>query len=471
VVIEVEPAAAAVLSSPNNIIGNVYCWEAPGYNPGNATFSNGNTGVCSNAGEIEPVISEFWNSCDGGYIIYDYSGTDNCGNELIPIVLKVSVLPDTYAPVGECVPYEETVASIEDVPQPDQLQDYFDQVAAEYYDDCGTVVVEVIGDTGTPECDEQGLFERIYTVEISDKCGNVLGECSITFSGNCNQYICTLTQKFYGNPDDALFGVSSEEIVNILIEDGNNPVIVGEGDCSVIIDDVQCVQTMLNTYGPSVSLPSGLGGSCDGTTNALVNQILTTTLNIRYNQILNPNGQIDFGGLLLSDLCMNIPGHISNNLSDNPNVNDLLKYANEFIGCQCTSTCDQFLPNMSELTGLFWGINSRFNRCQVPGPCPFDLDDTPIIGQDFGGSNNTSIELYPNPTNEVINLKLVDGLGKRCTIEIFDALGQKVGERNYNSLDQNTLQFDVHDYQSGMHWITIKLDGFDQVTKKFLIVK
>ena len=470
IVIQVEPAAPAVLSAPDYNNENVYCWQANNYTIGNATYSNGNSGTCGNSGEIEPVITELWNNCDGGYIIYDYSGTDNCGNELTPIVLKVAVLPDTYAPVGGCAPYEETIALIEDVPQPDELQYYFDQVASGYYDDCGDVVVTVIDDTGNPECDEQGFFERVYTVEISDKCGNVAGECSITFSGNCNQYICTLTQKFYGNPVDDLFGVSSAEIVNTLIDAGNNPVVVGNGDCGITLDNTQCIQTMLNTYGPSVSLPSGFAGACDGTNNALVNQIITTTLNIRYNQMLNPNGQIDLGGVLLDDLCMNIPGFILNDLPDNPTINDLLKYANDFIACQCTSTCGDFQPNMAELTNIFWGLNSRFNRCKVPGPCPFDFDEIPNNGQN-SSANNTTIELFPNPTKDMINLKLVDDFGKTCTVEVFDALGQKVGERTYENLDQYILQFNVHEYQNGIYWITIKLDGFDQVTKKFLIVK
>lgn len=471
IVIQVEPAPPAVLSPPEGFLNNLNCWEVAGYYPGNATFTNGNSGVCGNSGEIEPIVTELWNTCDGGFIIYDYIGTDNCGNELNPIVLKVSILPDTYAPVGECVPFEGTVSSIEDIPDVDQLQDYFDQVAAGYIDYCGDVVVEVIGDTGVPQCDEQGTFERIYTVEVSDKCGNVIGECSITFSGNCDEYICTLTQKFYGNPDDELFGVSSSDIVNTLIDNGNNPIAIGYGNCVSVIDDLTCIQDMLNSFGPSVSLPSGFGGSCDGTSsNALVNQILTTTLNIRYNQMMNPNGQIDFGGFLLSDACMNIPGFISNNLPANPNVNDLLKYANDFIACQCTSTCGEYQPNMAELTNLFWGLNSRFNRCHVPGPCPLDLGQLPNNGQ-TNMTDNTSIELYPNPTSDLINLKLVDGFGKTCTLEIFDALGQKVGEKVYQDLDQNVLQIDVQRYQNGMHWITIELDGFDRVTKKFMIVK
>jgi hypothetical protein len=279
-----------------------------------------------------------------------------------------------------------------------------------------------------------------------------------------------MTQKFYGNPVDELFGVSSAEIVNTLIDAGNNPVVVGNGDCGITLDNTQCIQTMLNTYGASVSLPSGFAGACDGTNNALVNQIITTTLNIRYNQMMNQNGQFDLGGVLLDDLCMNIPGFILNDLPDNPTVNDLLKYANDFIACQCTNTCGEFQPNMAELTNIFWGLNSRFNRCQVPGPCPFDFDQNPNNGQN-SSTDNTTIELFPNPTKDIINLKLVDGFGKSCSIEIFDALGQKVGERAYENLDQNVLQLEVHQYQNGIHWITIKLDGQDQVTKKFLVVK
>ena len=469
-VITVLPANAAVLAAPT-LPNSIYCWEASGFVAPNATYSNGSTGVCGNSGEVEAEVIEFWNSCDGGYFVMTYSGADNCGNELESIVLKVSVLPDAWAPDGVCTPVEETMTLISDVPGPDELDDYFTMVANGYTEYCGEVVVTLIDDTGVPECDDLGNFERIYTVEISDVCGNVTGNCSITFSGSCSAGFCTMTQKFYGDPNEELFGVSSEEIVNTLLDYGNNPIEVGNGACGFMVEDVLCVQSMMNTFGESISLPSGV--DCDETNNSLVSQIITTTLNIRYNELMNSNGSLDLGGFALSATCMNIPGFILNELPDNPTVNDLLNYANDFLACQCSSTCGDFQDNMAELTNLFWGLNSRFNLCHVPAPC--DDFDPGNSDPNFGGTNtqspSESITLYPNPINDYINLTVNEFVGMPAVVEIFDTRGAKLGEQSFQPIDQNTLRFDVTKFETGLYWLSIKVEGHDIITKKFIVSK
>jgi len=278
---------------------------------------------------------------------------------------------------------------------------------------------------------------------------------------------------FYGNPDDEINGQSSGDIVNTLLADGTNPIVIGDGmDCGFIIDDLTCVQAMLNSYGAASSLSSGFSTDCFDTNNSLINQIVVTTLNVRYNEMINPSGNINYGGLTLSEACLNVPGFILNSLPGNPTVNDLLAYANDFLACQCNGTCGEFQPNMAELTNLFWGLNSRYNRCHIPGPCQFNLKQTgdEIVLQD-NEIKNTSFDLYPNPTRDLINVKLVDGLDKSCLLEIFDARGVKVGERTYDNLDQNILQVNTQQYANGIYWMSIKLDGFEHVTKRFMIVK
>ncbi|MFK8009565.1 MAG: T9SS type A sorting domain-containing protein [Saprospiraceae bacterium] len=472
VVINVLPGEAAVLSAPDDLPNSIYCWEAYGYVAPNATFGNGSNGLCQNSGEIEAEVIEYWNSCDGGYIVMTYSGTDNCGNELESIILKVSVMPDVWAPNGQCEPVEATMALISDVPEADELDDYLAMVASSYSENCGDIFVDVIDDTGSPICNELGYFERVYTVEVTDKCGNVAGNCTITFNGNCSQDFCTMSQKFYGNPDAALFGVSSVEIINTLLDNGNNPIEVGNGACGFLVDDALCIQSMMNSYGGSVSFPSGV--ACDGTFNSLANQVVTTTLNIRYNEMMNSNGSLDLGGFALSATCMNIPGHILNDLPSEPTVNDLIKYANDFLACQCNSTCGDFLDNMSELTGLFWGLNSRFNLCHVPAPCsPGDLGYTdPDFGGGVGNQNEIeSITFYPNPINDIINLTVNDFIGLPAVVEIFDTRGAKMGEQRYQPIDQNTLRLDVANFKSGLYWLSIKVEGHDIITKKFIVSK
>lgn len=471
VVITVLGADAAEIEVPADLPTNIFCFEAFGYVAPLATYGNGSDGICENSGEVEAEVIEFWNSCDGGYIVLTYTGADNCGNELEEVVHLITVSPDILAPEGECAPIAETVPSIEDVPEPDQLDYYFDQVASGYSDFCGDVYVAVIDDTGSPQCNELGVFERIYTVEVTDKCGNVAGTCSITFSGNCDQNFCTLTQKFYGNPEDELFGNSSEEIINMLLNDGNDPVIVGNGDCGLVVEDVACVQALMNSFGESISLSPG--GSCDMSSNSLVNQVVTTTLNIRYNEMVNPNGPLDFGGLTLSAACLNVPGYILDGLPVDPTVNDLVKYANDFLACQCTGTCGDFEENLADVTNLLWGLNSRFNLCNVPEPCD-DLDPG-FTNPNFGGTitqnDSDLVTLFPNPITDFINVTVHDFVGKSAVIEIFDTRGSKLGERTYRPIDQNILRFDLNNFQSGMYWMSIKVDGHDLITKKFIVSK
>ena len=471
VVIQVEPASVPTLEAPKDVPATIYCWDAAtGYYPGNATYNNGESGFCENSGEIIGIVTEFWNNCDGGYIIYDYAGVDDCGNELTPAVIKVSVLPDTWAPEGGCAPYEETTFSITDVPEPDELDYYLNQIATGYYDEgCSEIIVSVIDDTGAPQCNGNDFYERVYTVEITDECGNIGGECTITFSGSCSQNLCTMNQKFYGNPDAEVNGQTSGTIINALIANGINPIVIGDGtDCGFIIDDLTCIQAMMNSFGEAISLPAGFATNCFDLNNSLINQMVVTILNIRYNETMNPNGQMSFGGLLLSDACLNVPGFMLNNLPANPTVNDLLAYANDFIECQCSSTCGEFQPNMAELTNLFWGLNSRFNNCNNPDPC----------GSDFSGftfedgssiSKNTTFELYPNPTSDYINLVVKDFIGLPATIEIFDTRGARLGEKTYQPIEQNTLEFDVQDFSAGLYWLSIKVEGHDQIVKKFVV--
>lgn len=473
VVVQVEAASAPTLEAPKDVPATISCFDAAlGYYPGNATYSNGESGFCENSGEIVGVVTELWNNCDGGYIIYDYSGVDDCGNELTPVVIKVSVLPDTWAPVGGCAPLSETMNSIDDVPGLADLGYYLDQIAAGYDEEgCGSVVVSVVDDSGVPVCDGNDFYERIYTVEISDACGNVAGECTITFSGSCSLDLCTMDQKFYGNPDAEMNGQSSGEIVSALISDGANPIVIGDGsDCGFIIDETMCVQAMLNSFGAATSLPSGFATTCFDVNNSLINQMVVTILNIRFNETMNPAGQINFGNLLLSEACLNVPGYMLANLPANPTVSDLLQYANDFIECQCSSTCGEFLPNMAELTNLFWGLNSRFNNCNAPAPCGSDFANPNILDQSQLG-NDLTVELYPNPTKDFINLNVSDYVGLPVVIEIFDTRGAKLGEKSYQTIEQLTLEIDVHNFSSGLYWLSITIEGHDQITKKFIVDK
>ncbi len=493
IVIPVLPASIPTIQLPDDP-DFLYCWDANNFTPGIATFSNGENGFCENSGELDLTgFEEYWDNCDGGYILLQYSGLDNAGNFLQTDLYKIPVIPDAFAPQGVCVDLNIKLDDIKDTPSPDELGDYQNQIASSYFETCGNVNVTLVTDSGVPECGLDGTFERIYEFEITDDCGNSAGICSVTFSGYCNPLYCTLPQDFYSSPDESFAGLSSLELVDLLISSGTDPIVIGMQECGLTLNNAACIQAGLTGQGPSISLPDDFQFNCgDPISNNLVNQIITTTLNIRYNATLN-NGGIDFGNFQIDATCMYIPQSISTQLPTNATVNDLIDLANNFIGCQCTNTCGFSQSVNAELTGIFLGLNSRFNKCHVPGPCFLDGNQNPGGGIVFEpdmkekiklGGGTTSVEeilenknskleviLYPNPAEDIINIKLNEGIGKSCFIEIFDARGVKVGEKSYSRLNQNIINFDIQEYHQGIYWMTIKLNDFSQVTKRFVIKK
>jgi hypothetical protein len=295
---------------------------------------------------------------------------------------------------------------------------------------CGEVIVTVVGDSGISECDENGTFEQTFQMEVADECGNVADTCLVIFQGNCNPDFCTFTQKTYANSE------ASTDIIDTLIDFGNDPIIVGIGECGLTLDEANCIQVALSGQGQSISLSNNLLSNCNTPNdNALVNQLITTILNIRYNQLLNPNGPLDLGNFQLDAACAQIPGFIQNALPDNSTVNDLVNYANDFIGCQCTNTCGEFPFVMAELTSIFYELNLRFENCQSPKPCSSDTKELVSDSNIFEVSNsegeisvtlNNKIHCYPNPTNGELNIDLHNYLEQEISISIYSLLGQQV---------------------------------------------
>ena len=128
---------------------------------------------------------------------------------------------------------------------------------------------------------------------------------------------------------------------------------------------------------------------------------------------------------------------------------------------------------MADLTSLLWGLNSRFNLCYVPTPCSPSQPGYSDPNFTGGGSHNSveSITLYPNPINDIINLTVKEFVGLPAVVEIFDTRGVKVGEKSFLPIDQSTLQFEVNDFKSGLYWLSIKVEGHDFMTKKFIVSK
>lgn len=92
---------------------------------------------------------------------------------------------------------------------------------------------------------------------------------------------------------------------------------------------------------------------------------------------------------------------------------------------------------------------------------------TTSVNQDFL-VNNLSIELYPNPVSNFLNIKF-SSIGEATKIWVFDAMGGQIDSfKVENNLSQTqNIQINVSNYHSGSYFIHIQ-NRFWNKTKKFI---
>lgn len=67
-----------------------------------------------------------------------------------------------------------------------------------------------------------------------------------------------------------------------------------------------------------------------------------------------------------------------------------------------------------------------------------------------------SLNIFPNPTNEVIELEFVGALAESPNIKLYDALGRKVLEERF---DQGQKRLNLRNMASGFYLLTAEADG------------
>ena len=81
----------------------------------------------------------------------------------------------------------------------------------------------------------------------------------------------------------------------------------------------------------------------------------------------------------------------------------------------------------------------------------------------------SEVLVYPNPTNEKINITLRDFAGKEGTVEIFNQLGQRQFVRNYLSIPTIPVGVNVSKFVPGIYTISIKVDNQRRFAKQFVV--
>jgi len=209
--------------------------------------------------------------------------------------------------------------------------------------------------------------------------------------------------------------------------------------------------------------------------NNLINQVITTELNVRYNAMMNSDG-LDYGNFQIAAACIDQPSFVANDLPTNATINDLLNYANDFLACQCENTCSDFDPVMAELTSIFLGLNSRFEECYVPEPCYLANEGGETIETNFGltfenKNDRIGVSLFPNPTDGVINLTSKDWIGASFRIDILNIHGQVMSTFDFQDNVESNIQLDLSSFSEGVYYMKASISYKEVVVKKFILLK
>ena len=81
------------------------------------------------------------------------------------------------------------------------------------------------------------------------------------------------------------------------------------------------------------------------------------------------------------------------------------------------------------------------------------------------GFNTSDVELYPNPTNGLINIAGTD-ISNIKEISIFNQLGQKVMNLNASQLNNNS--FDISNLNKGVYFVQLKDNSNNSKTMKIV---
>ena len=168
---------------------------------------------------------------------------------------------------------------------------------------------------------------------------------------------------------------------------------------------------------------------------------------------------------------------ISNNLPDIP-VNDILKdnYGNLFLGTDIgvLASADEgenWEPigvNMPSVVvnDLHIHENSEYLYVATYGRSSYKLDISNNILSTSSNALASAITLYPNPASDYVNLSFIEA-GEDYKIEIYDALGKKVLQKN-NISSSSDERIYLNGISAGIYYINIYSDT-DQITKKLVV--
>ncbi len=463
------------------------------------------------------------NGCSGTRT-YSYTYRD-CGGHTKPWTYTY-IIEDNQPPVGTCPSGNSPVsvdvtnlACIEDVPCPDdynfngKIQELI--AAGNYYDVCygSQIFVTLVDDSGLWECsdpdgDGDFTFGRTFYFQITDRCGNAHPSlCEVTYSGAC-QPLETFSMAEWGieggAPGNTISSATTDlSVITTLL--GSGPVAIGGANRSITVNDAQCMMNLLpGTGGPAILSncqqvnctggcnPLGIGGL----KNALAANALALELNIRYNtqyngltrtNIRNQHlGCIDLHPCIVyCDATGNCRVHFfdaaGNELAGAYTIGGLQDLVNIYLNAGSAMTIGQKVIYGTALNESLLALNDYFNS-QAANACDNAAPDFSNIDKLFNEynldfANGTSIEeepnfeIAPNPASNDVNVRLT-GLTESAevSLEVFNALGQKVIHRKLGAVDFVNEQLDIRSLGNGIYFVQVNA-GETRFEEKLIIAR
>ena len=244
----------------------------------------------------------------------------------------------------------------------------------------------------------------------------------------------------------------------------SNLIYAGTDDGNVwVTQDSGTNWTLVSDTLPNLWVTKVLASSSD------VSQVYVTYSGYRYGE--------EHGHVFKSEDYGTTWSDISNNLPDIP-VNDILKdnYGNLFLGTDIgvLASADEgenWEPlgvNMPSVVvnDLHIHENSEYLYVATYGRSSYKLDISNNILSTSFTTLASAITLYPNPASDYVNLSFIEA-GEDYKIEIYDALGKKVLEKN-NVSSSSDGRIYLNGISAGIYYINIYSDT-DQTTKKLVV--
>lgn len=79
------------------------------------------------------------------------------------------------------------------------------------------------------------------------------------------------------------------------------------------------------------------------------------------------------------------------------------------------------------------------------------------------------LAIFPNPTNDLLQLELKEHIGQSATVDIRNETGTTLLSKTIDQITRESTQFDVSDYAPGVYMITIRIPDFQPMTQCFVV--